>query len=65
MLIALGHELQHKYVWAKPGHNKLDAVSGDDFFKLIEEWSEKTEKERDPIYYDDYKAAKEYDVYGK
>jgi RHS repeat-associated protein len=60
--ILVGHELDHPYEFANPGHNALESVYSErDYYDGIKRMSEETKP--DPIYKHDYDSAKEFGVY--
>lgn len=60
--ILIGHELDHPYEFAKPGHNALESVhTEDEYFDKIKIMSE--DQNPDPIYKHDYESAKEMGIY--
>ena len=60
--ILVGHELDHPYEFANPGHNALETVHTEkEYYENIKKMS--SEVDPDPIYKHDYESAKEFGVY--
>ena len=60
--ILIGHELDHPYEFANPGHNALEPVHTEkEYYENIKKMS--SEVDPDPIYKHDYESAKELGIY--